>query len=338
MATRKEKILGGLLGASVGDSMGAVTEFMSLDMIKEWFGGNVTSFVDLPPYLAAKGVVKGMVTDDFSVGYYTAVPLLEKQQKITEELAVEGLLLWNSNPLYAQCAGPTTRVTIARLKGEEVLEKQTRLCVNKRVTNGGGMKAGMMGLFNPGNVDAAIEDALTMCILTHDNTLALSAACAIAAATAKGFEDNISYLELIQAGIYGAEKGFARAKELNAKPVAGCSIVKRIGLAAEIGMRYQNDFEGAMRRIADIIGCGLYAYESIPAVFGFISACKGHALETIHMAVNAGDDTDTTACMAGYIVGAFNGVDAYPEEYLTLINTANEFDLEKMADDINALV
>ena len=73
MITRKEKIFGGLLGASIGDSMGAATEFMTLDQIKEWFGGNVTTYVDLPDHMFLKGAVKGMVTDDFSIGYYTAV-------------------------------------------------------------------------------------------------------------------------------------------------------------------------------------------------------------------------------------------------------------------------
>jgi ADP-ribosylglycohydrolase len=336
--TRKDHIFGGLLGAAVGDSMGAATEFMSLDMIKEWFGGNVTNYVDLPAHVWLKGAVTGMVTDDFSIGYYTAERLLEKKQKITNELAIDGLLRWNSDPLYSQCAGPTTRLTIARLKGEKVAEKQTWRCQNQQVTNGAGMKAGMMGLFNPGKVDSAIDDALTMCRITHNNTLALSAACAIAAATAQAFVPGGSYLELIEAGIYGAEKGFSRAEEMGAQPVAGCSISKKIGLAAEIGYRYQGNFEQAMRRVAEIIGCGLYAYESIPAVFGFIAANKGDALNTIYMAVNCGDDTDTVACMTGYIVGAYNGVSAFPKEYLSLINEKNGYDLNQMAEDIDALV
>lgn len=338
MITRKDKIFGGLLGASIGDSMGAATEFMTQSQIKEWFGGNVTTYVDLPDHMFLKGAVKGMVTDDFSIGYYTAVQMIEKKQKMNDAVAIEGLLNWNSDPLYSQCAGPTTKITIAKLRGEEIQEKQSWLCMNQRVTNGGGMKAGIVGLFNPGDVDAAVEDALTMCHITHDNTIALSAGCAIAAAAAKAFEDGVSYLELIEAGIYGAEKGFARAAELGAKPAAGCNIAKKIALAAEIGLRCQNDFEGAMRRIADIIGCGLYAYESIPAVFGFIAACKGHALDTIYMAVNGGDDTDTVACMAGYIVGAFHGAGAYPEAHLNLINSANGYDLEKMAADIDAMI
>ena len=93
-----------------------------------------------------------------------------------------------------------------------------------------------------------------------------------------------------------------------------------------------------MRRLGDIIGCCLYADESSPAGFGFIAACKGHALDTIYMAVNGGDDTDTVACMAGYIVGAFNGAGAYPEAHLNLINSANGYNLAKMAADIDAMI
>jgi len=338
MITLKDKILGGLIGAAIGDSMGAATEFMTIKQINEWFGGRVTTFVDLPDHIWLKDSIKGMVTDDFSIGYYTAKSMIEKNKKMCEEVALDALVKWSSHPLYSQCVGPTTKLTIARLKGEEIQEKKERLCMNQRVTNGGGMKSGIVGLFNPNDVDGAIEDALTMCHITHNNTIALSAACAIAAATAKAFEDNVSYLEVIEAGIYGAEKGFSRAVEIGAKPVAGSNVAKKIALAVEIGIRYQNDFETAMNAIARTIGCGLYAYEAIPAVFGFIAACKGQALETIHMAVNCGDDTDTVACMAGYIVGAMNGADAFPKKYLDLINSANGYDLEKMSEDIETMI
>ena len=338
MITRKDRIFGGLLGAAIGDSMGHPTEFLTLDQIPQWFGGKVTTYVDLPDHIFLKGAVKGMVTDDFSIGYYTALPMIEKKQKMNDAIATEGLLAWNSDPLYSQCAGPTTRITIARLRGQEIAEKKERVCMNSRASNGGGMKAGIVGLFNPGDVDGAIEDAITMCRVTHNNTIAIAAGCAVAAATAKAFEEGVSYIELIEAGIYGAEKGFARAEELGVRPVAGGNVAKKIALAAEIGMRYQDDFDTAVRKIAGIIGCGIYAYEAVPAAFGFIAANKGRALDTIHMAVNCGDDTDTVACMAGYIVGAFNGVDAFPKEHLELINSANGYDLGKMAADIDAMV
>ena len=69
--------------------------------------------------------------------------------------------------------------------------------------------------------------------------------------------------------------------------------------------------------------------------YGIITATKGNAWDTIIMAVNAGDDTDTVACMAGFIVGALEGPGKLKDAYLDLINRENGFDLEKMARDID---
>lgn len=311
MTNRQEKILGGLLGAAVGDAMGAATEFRNAAMIKEHFGGLVTDFVQPPDDNLAKGTRAGMVTDDFSIAYFTARRMLEENSPITNELAVKALIEWAEHPEYTRYIGPTTKNSIAKLKGE-ALEKNILpelgrlLCDNSRATNGGGMKSGVMGLFHPGDLDGAIDDAIVMCMPTHDNTIALSGACAIAAATAKAMEERVSYIEVIEAGIYGAREGYRKAQPI-AKPVAGASVEKKIGLAVEIGLRKAEDFEGAMNEIADIIGGGLYAYEAIPAAFGHIAACGGRVMDSILMGVNAGDDTDTVACMTGFIVGALGG-------------------------------
>ena len=56
------------------------------------------------------------------------------------------------------------------------------------------------------------------------------------------------------------------------------------------------------------------------------------------MAVNAGDDTDTVACMAGYIVGALNSASRIPQRFLEKIEKVNGFDLQGMASGINALL
>lgn len=338
MTERQEKILGGLLGGALGDSMGAVTEHTSRRILEKRYGF-VTTILEPHERLREHGHVRGLVTDDFSVAYYSALPMLEKKQKISRELAIEGLLRWNADERYSNCAGPTTIVAINRFKGIEPPPSSTDhvLCINSRVTNGGGMKAGIVGLFNPSDLDRTIEDTFTLCGITHDNTLALSAACAISTATSKAFDPGCSYLDLITAGIYGAEEGFKRSLG-HVRPVAGCSISKRIGLAVEIGLRHQDDPVAAMREIADIIGCGLYAYESIPAAFGYIAATKGKVMDSIYLAVNAGDDTDTVACMVGFITGAFCSVNAISDSYLKLIDEVNHFDLKKTALEIDSLV
>ena len=57
-------------------------------------------------------------------------------------------------------------------------------------------------------------------------------------------------------------------------------------------------------------------------------------MDGICAAVNIGDDTDTVATMVGGILGALNGVSSMPERYLTIIQTENQMDLEKLAEEI----
>ena len=48
MKWNSNKILGCLTGAAVGDAMGAATELRTKEMIKEKFGGKVTTILNPP--------------------------------------------------------------------------------------------------------------------------------------------------------------------------------------------------------------------------------------------------------------------------------------------------
>lgn len=328
MIDRSEKFLGGLLGGAIGDAMGAATEIRTREQILEYFGGYVTDLETPPEDTYAHGKVRGFVTDDFSVSYFTGLEYL-KANAITKEATESGLKIWYETEVYSKgFAGPTTRLALASLLNLPVTTTKydKLLCENRKATNGAPMKSGIIGLFDAGDLDKTINDTFTMCQITHNNTIALSAAASISVATAKAMEDNVDYTDVIKAGIWGAREAYNRAK-LVARPVAGPSVEKRTQLAVELGMKYQGDFEKAIIEINDIIGCGLKAYEAAPAAFGFIAAAKGDALTAIQMAVNAGDDTDTVAIMVGYIVGALKGINAFPPHMLDLIQKANGFDI-----------
>lgn len=83
----------------------------------------------------------------------------------------------------------------------------------RQATNGSAMKISPAGFFNPGDVDKAIEDAVCVTRVTHDNQLAISGACATAAAISRAFDEKASVYDIIQAGIYGARKGERSASE-----------------------------------------------------------------------------------------------------------------------------
>lgn len=337
MTPRQDKILGGLLCAAIGDSMGAPTEVRTTEMIKEKFGGLVKDLIQSPMDNYGRGQVAGLVTDDFSVSFYSCLACLDGGGVVNRENAANGMFVWMDHPEYSRNAGPTTRTAVARLRGEKVPPERPLKCINNRASNGAPMKSGFIGLLDAGNPDKAIDDTITLCEITHNNTLALSGAAAIAAATAEAMKPGSSYIECVEAGIYGAEEGFRRSKA-TARPVAGASIVKRIRLAIDIGMRRQGNFDLAMKELSEIIGGGLPANEAVPAAFGYIVATKGDPMETIYMAVNAGDDTDTVACMAGYIVGALGGYKKLNPRYLEMIEKENNFDLRGTALRIDALL
>ena len=76
------------------------------------------------------------------------------------------------------------------------------------------------------------------------------------------------------------------------------------------------------------------ATEVIPCVFGIPAATPGDPMSAIKMGVNIGDDTDTVATMVGAVAGALYGMGNIPDEYISLINKVNDFDLEGLARDI----
>ena len=315
------KILGGLLAGAIGDAMGAPTETRSTQQIIEKFGGLVTTFLTPPDDVFAQGFPAGSVTDDFSLAYYTAQAIIDSRGIIDESTAAAALLKWADTPYYA-LAGPTTRAAVDRIRGLETPKPDFVMAVdNSKATNGSAMKIAPVGLASGGDIDKAIKDAITICRPTHNNSTSLSGACAVAAAVSAALDDEADINSIIEAGLKGAREG-----EKHGVLMSTPSVYERIRLAVEIGRQYKGDDLLVMKKMSDIIGTGLAAAEAVPSAFGFLAASEGDAMKAVIMGVNAGNDTDTVATIAGAIAGTWQGY--YDEEMLRTINEVNGFDLE----------
>lgn len=338
MTTKQSKILGALLAAAIGDAMGAPTETRPVKLVKEYFGGFVYDYMVPPDDSLAHGLPRGFVTDDFSLSYVSARHFINAGGKITRQAAIDALLEWSDMDQYfIPYSGPTTKKMVLGLKGEEMdHSRDYLLCENNTGTNGGGMKAWVAGLFNGGNVDKAIDDAIVMCLPTHQNTVALSGACAVAAATAQAMVKGATVDQVIEAGCYGAREGLRKAY-LVGRPGCGASIEKRIRLAVSIGLKYAHDFEACITEMTDIIGTGLQAVEAIPAAFGYLAACGGDVMKAIYLSVNSGNDSDTTAIMAGAIAGALYGCEGIEDHHMPFLNEVNDMDIGALAQDLDAV-
>lgn len=331
-----EKILGCLLGAAVGDAMGAATETRSAGQIKEKFGGYVTGFIEPPDDVFARGLPAGSVTDDFSLAYYTAMSIIAHKGRVNESTAKDALLSWSSSKWFS-FAGPTTSKAVNKLKGIESEPGPYSFLSydSSKGSNGSAMKICPVGILSNGNISKAIKDAITICLPTHDNNTSLAGACAVAAAISCAMHDNPTVDNIIEAGLQGAQAGDAYGKKF-AKEIANPSVYKRMELAVKIGKENSKDMPKAMQELADIIGTGLSAAEAVPCAFGIFAAANGDVMKSIVAGVNIGGDTDTIATIVGAIAGAYCSF--YNFDYLRKISNVNGLNLEYTAKKLEEVI
>lgn len=336
-AETHNKLLGSVLGAAVGDALGGITRLMPRERIREAFGGYVEDFDVAGP--GRRKSRKANVTDGFSLAYFTALELIKSKGYVTPGEAKTALLTWSEYPEFVRYAGHVTQNAVLRLKGQEERFGKTNgsqviSYENDKASNTAAIKVFPAGLINPGNLDKAIRDAMTICMVTHPFDITISAAAAVAAAVARAMESTATLDDVLEAGLYGARQG----KKLGGKRatrLASPSVEKRIELAIDIG-RSTLGWEGAMEELGDVIGSGQSAAEAVPCAFGILAASSGNIMQGIKMGVNVGFDTDTVATIVGSIAGALYGVQTIPMKHLEAINSTNGFDLERLAHELAA--
>ena len=194
------------------------------------------------------------------------------------------------------------------------------------------MRIAPVGLFNAGDVEAAIKDAVVLAGVTHNNTLALSGAGAVAAAVAEACKPGADMIDVACAGIYGAQKGEKIGQERGVV-VSGPSVSRRIEIAVDLA-NTSDTLSTKVDNITEVIGTGLHISEAVPSAFGFFVACRGKAFQTIIETINAGYDTDTVGTIAGAIAGAYDGAATFPDNAIEIMEGANGLKIEKLARDI----
>ncbi|WP_270599044.1 ADP-ribosylglycohydrolase family protein [Faecalicoccus pleomorphus] len=340
--SRLDKIKGILALCAIGDAMGSVTENLSFDQIREVFGGPIETFRKPGKTAFALGNEAGEVTDDFSQIYFILQEVLKNDGILDRDSVIRAILKWSEVPKYFdRFAGPTTRGAIEMFKdpNHEMKPLPGAVAVDyaSKATNGAAMKIAPAAILNPGNIEGAIDASVTISQVTHDNSLAIIGAAAIAAGAAAGMQENATVDEVLYAGLYGAQRATVLAKEKSIV-VAGSSVIERMKLAMSIASGYEPK-EVKLKKLSQIIGSGLLISEAVPCAFGILAMNKDNALQAVIDAVNVGYDTDTVATIVGTIAGPF--ADFSDSRLISLfeqVQKANDFNLEKLASDINSII
>lgn len=333
--TLYERILGSLATSCIGDALGCATEMLTMSDIKATYGDFVNELI--APYeghpLFPDKRPPGQWTDDASLLIKMAEAVIASEGYLTFEHVADQLLRWAELPEYA-CAGPSTIAAINALKSgvNPRMSGRTGRLAADGVSNGAAMKVSPAGLANPGDLDGAVGDSITMTVPTHGTSVAVEGAAAIAAGVAQALEEEATVASVVQACLYGAVEGKKRSKGL-VRQVPSPSVYKRTELAVDLACR-NSDIYKTMADLEAYVGTGLAIYETVPTAIGLFVAANGDPFTTVYAAANIGNDTDTIATIAGALAGALRGFASVPEHLYRQVVEVNQVDLEGISKAI----
>ena len=312
-----DRVLGCLVTAGMGDALGAPSEAMDRNDIITKFGSRIETFVDGSDNKYSFGAKIAEVTDDTTQMYEMAKAVVHCGGKLTVQAAADALVAWSKNfpKFFAGSAGPTptTSSVIEDLKaGKDPVEiGRASGTYFRGTTNGAAMRVAAAGLVYPGNWQGALENAIVMCMPSHGTQHAFAGAAAIACGIAEALRPEPDMLAIVKACIWGAKQGEKRGLE-TARRAYGPSVVSALLRAVQAALD-SNSMTEAEEKIESQVGSDVSIQASVPAAIGLFLAAGGDPVQTIIGGANIGGDTDTIACIAGMLAGAYKGFSALPD-------------------------
>ncbi|MFZ4892934.1 ADP-ribosylglycohydrolase family protein [Plantibacter sp. Mn2098] len=326
-APQHSRALGALYGLAIGDALGMPTQDLTPAQIRADYG-TISGFVDAGPHqLIAAGMQAGSITDDTEQVVLLARLLLDDVDLDPMRFA-SALSDWE-DAMRAKGSldllGPSTKAAIELIKGGASPEVSGR----GGTTNGAAMRIAPVGIAFPADdLDALIERVVQASAITHNTSVGIAAAAAVAGAVSAGISGATLHAA-IDAGLRAAELGASQGI-----PVGGPRIARRSRWAIDyLGTQDPSDYADV---IGDVIGTSFASHESVVAALA-ISAVVADPWEAMLLSANVGGDTDTIATIVGAITGSVAGLEALPAEAIELVKQQNGLDFEPTARGLLAI-
>jgi len=277
---------------------------------------------------------QGSVTDVFSSCYALLTAFLGNGG-VTRSAAEEAMFRWREGPdtqrYYDHFAGKTTRLRMGILDGTHVYDRFDKVpCEGRFITNGGAARAWVAGVLAPGNVERAIDDAITLTFPTHPNAIAGSAAAVAAAMVSAALGGVTSPAELFEVSMTAVDAGYRKAEAISHITAVGTKLPRRMELAANLAVKYANDEERLITEMHDCIGVGSYASEVVPSAVGFIIAAGNDLEKALRLAANAGNNANKTAVIVCTVTAAATGCSCLADKYFETVKKNNTLDFEAL--------
>ncbi len=198
-----ERALGALYGLAIGDALGMPTQLLSPDELDRRFGA-ITWFQPAPDnHPIAAGLPAGHITDDTEQALLIARLLVDGRGRIDPLTLANALADWERDMVRRgslDLLGPSTQRAISAVAAGISVEEAGRF----GDTNGAAMRVTPVGIARPVNdFDGLLQAVVDASGVTHNTTLALAGASAVAAAVSAGV-GGASLDDAIDAGLSAA--------------------------------------------------------------------------------------------------------------------------------------
>lgn len=290
--TRKERIEGGVLGALVGDACGVPYEFRD--------PGELPSYDELemePPSDFVRSYAQvplGTWSDDGAQALCLMASLLDCGGLDVNDFA-RRLVLWRDEGYmavdgYVFDIGIQTGAVIQRLKSG-VPASGSGLRGERNNGNGSLMRCLPLALLHRGSDANLVQDAHRQSEVTHAHPRS-QVCCALYCLWAR--------------------------YELQSREETWCDAVAALRGIYPVDSEHRHELEDHIRPDSD--PCGTGTGYVVDCLLSARAACLESSYEAIvKTAIAFGNDTDTTACVAGGIAGLRHGVNGIPSLWLTLL-------------------
>jgi len=292
MIDQQDKFLATMYGLAIGDALGFPNEFLRIDQIREKHGLDGLQCFEpignsLPP---------GSYSDDTQMSLAIANGLINAKSDQLDDLMsgiVQEYINWLNDPENVRAPGQTCIDGVTQLKNgthwRESGDSWSKGC-------GAAMRTAPIGLYFNDDAPSLIELAYASSACTHGNPTGIAAGIGTA------------YLVSLA---FNGERPENMVDKLH-----------------QLGEQFDNDFAAKIKQVKKVLayddhlkaikelGEGWIGEEAVAiALYCFLKNPNDYR-KTVLMAANTNGDSDSIACIAGAISGAYNGLKAIPSEWV----------------------
>ena len=325
-----DRAAGALYGLAIGDALGMPTQMMSRAEVVSVFGTLLVDFEPAPSdHPIAQGMTAGRITDDTEQALLLAGQLIKDHGALDITAWADALIAWEKEMKAKgslDLLGPSTKRAIAALiAGGDPEEVGSR-----GDTNGAAMRITPVGIaVRSYDLDQLVASVTEASRLTHNTSVALAGASAVAAAVSAGI-DGATIDEIIDRACDAATLGSRKGHW-----IAGADVAVRIRWALELVRGL--GAEEVVELLPILVGTSLTTWESVPAAFAVVGAFADEPWLACRVAASLGGDSDTIAAMTGAILGAHWGVAVFPGTARETVASVNGLDFEHLTRELLAL-